>query len=62
MTGIFVAPYKQQRKEVIMKLVLAVLTIRLLIQLVGGKKNDKNKTTTHSTNNKAQHPAEFELR
>ena len=45
-----------------MKLVLAVLTIRLLIQLVSGKKIDKNKTTTNTTNSKTQHPAEFGLR
>lgn len=45
-----------------MKLILAVLTIRLIMELVTKKKTNKNKTISNTNTEKVQHPAEFELR
>ena len=62
MTGFFVAPYKQQRKEVCMKLVLTVLTIRFIMELITRIGTGKNKNISNVNNGKTQHPAEYELR
>ncbi|NII24107.1 hypothetical protein HB364_03405 [Pseudoflavitalea sp. X16] len=45
-----------------MKLVMAVLTIRLIMELITGKKTGKNKAISKKGTGKIQHPAEFELR
>jgi hypothetical protein len=62
LTGFFVAPYKQQRKEVTMKLILAVLTIRFIVELITRSRTGKTKVTNQTNVGKVQHPAEFELR
>lgn len=45
-----------------MKLVLTVLTIRLIMELVTKKRSGKSKITSETNSGKVQHPAAYELR
>lgn len=45
-----------------MKLILAVLTIRFIVELITMKRTGKNKNINQTNVGKIQHPAEFELR
>gem|GEM_PF-1417493 len=45
-----------------MKLILAVLSIRFIVELITRNRTGKNKVTNQTNVGKIQHPAEFELR
>lgn len=59
---VFCCPVMKQQKEVNMKLILAVLSIRMLAQLFTAKQSGKRKTNQSTDAAKVQHPAAFELR